>query len=280
MMCVPEQLDGGSRPTLHLTCAADRSDLPRNRRESLSRVEMRTISIRSNRVPSGLSGLRIVHLSDLHIRCWTGVLADARRQLLHITPELVVITGDFGDAHSTPELTADLVGRLLEGVRPVLGCYGVLGNHDDARLAELLGDRVRILANEHATLEFNGGRLVLAGVDGSSMTSGDVPSALYGSDLEHFAILLTHFPSTIYQLPPRRVDLMLAGHAHAGQIRVPRLGPLWPVFDGIPRRYCWGFHHFRGTPFYVSAGLGCSWAAPIRLCCPPEITVITLECAP
>ena len=242
----------------------------------MSRVRVNTVQVRPSRLPAEFEGLRIAHLSDLHLRRWNGVLDETRRRLLELDAELVVITGDIGDFHAEAQRPADLAARLLEGVHPSLGCFAVLGNHDDPQLAEQLSSHVRMMSNEHAMLTKAGDRVMIAGVDGRTLTSGDVPSALLGIEPGSFTILLAHRPPLIYRLPPSYVDLMLAGDTHAGQIRLPVIGPLCTTFEGIPRKYSWGLHAVNGTCLYVSAGIGCSWAVPFRIGCPPEIALITL----
>ena len=246
----------------------------------MSRVRVNTVEVRPSRLPAEFEGLRIAQLSDLHLRRWNGVLDETRRRLLELDPELVVITGDIGDFHAEAQRSADLAARLLEGVHPSLGCFGVLGNHDDAQLAEQLSGQVRMMSNEHVKLTKAGDSMMIAGVDGRTPTSGDIPSALLGIKPGCFTILLAHHPPMVYRLPPNRVGLMLAGHTHAGQIHLPVIGPLWPTFEDIPRKYCHGLHEVNGTCLYVSAGVGCSWAVPFRIGCPPEIALITLTGKP
>ncbi len=233
--------------------------------------------IRSQRVPPALDGLRIAQLSDLHLRSWNGVFAAARLELAAIDPAMIVITGDLGDMRAPARSVAQHVHRLLDGLAPSLGVFAVLGNHDDPQLTELVEPDVRVLNNEHVRVECCGQSVVVAGIDDRTPTSSDVPSAMLGAAADKFTILLAHYPSTIYRLPRGRVDLMLAGHTHAGQIRLPGIGALWPVFEGIPRKFCKGLHEWNGTRFYVNAGLGCSWILPVRVCCPPEIAVFTLK---
>ncbi len=240
-------------------------------------MKVTTVEVRPARLPAEFEGLRIAQLSDLHLRRWNGVLDETRRRLLELDAELVVIAGDIGDFHAEAQRSADLAARLLEGVHPSLGCFGVLGNHDDPQLAEQLAGHVRMMSNEHTKLTKGGDSVMIAGVDDRTLTSGDVPSALLGIKPGSFTILLAHRPPQIYRLPPSCVDLMLAGDTHAGQIRLPVIGPLCPTFEGIPRKYSRGLHEVNGTSLYVSAGVGCSWAVPFRIGCPPEIALITLN---
>lgn len=233
--------------------------------------------IRSNRVPPALDGFRLAHLSDLHLRCWNGVLAVARRELADIDPEMIAITGDLGDYRTPVRRVADFVHRIFEGLTPPSGIFAVLGNHDDPQLTDLVEPDLRVLSNEHVRVEYHGQSLIVAGIDDRTPTSGDIPAALLGAASGQFTILLVHYPSAIYRLPRGRVDLMLAGDTHAGQIRVPGIGALCPLFEGIPRKFCTGLHEWSGTRFHVSAGLGCSWLLPVRVCCPAEIAVFTLQ---
>ena len=141
--------------------------------------------------------------------------------MLELDPELVVITGDIGDAHAESQRSADLAARLLEGVHPSVGCFAVLGNHDDPQLAAQLSGQVRIMSNEHVNLTKAGDSVMIAGIDGRTSTSGDIPSALLGIKPGSFTILLAHHPPLVYRLPPTSVHVMLAGHTPAGQIRLP-----------------------------------------------------------
>lgn len=244
----------------------------------MSRIVVKELTITSEKISAMLDGVRIVQLSDLHIRRRrSGVLSEARAILLDLAADVIVITGDFDDCFANPRRAAEVTFELLEGVTPPLGCFGVLGNHDDNSLSDLLEERVRILTNENVLLERDGGSVMLAGIDGRTESSWDLPGALERHDPGRFTLLLAHYPSTMYHLPRDRVDLMLSGHTHGGQFRVPGIGPLFYSISGTPRRYCRGLHEFGTTQVHVSAGLGTSHWVPVRIFCPPEISVITLK---
>ena len=95
--------------------------------------------------------------------------------------------------------------------------------------------------------------------------AGDVP-----------AILLAHYPSTIFRLGSHHVSLVLSGHTHGGQIRAPRLGCLWPN-DRIPRSFARGLHRVEDRYLHVSAGIGASLPLRVRINCPPELSLLTLK---
>ena len=83
-------------------------------------------------------------------------------------------------------------------------------------------------------------------------------------------------PSTVYELRPGQVQMLLSGHTHGGQIRLPGLGCIW-ANDRIPVGMARGLHYVNGTVLHVNAGLGVSPPIRLRLFCPPEISIITLR---
>ena len=244
----------------------------------MSNVIVRHYDFASPKVDERLVGLRITHLSDLHLRRWSGTLQQASQKLAAAKPHLVVLTGDFDDRCLQPAHSADLLKRFLEPIHAPMGCFGVLGNHDDPSFASHLSGCMTLLNNENVVLQSPcGGSICLAGVDGRTDTSWDIPAALTGIDATQLTIFLSHYPTVAFHLPRHRVDLLLTGHTHAGQCRLPFIGPPWLLVKGWPRRYAWGWHNVDGTPTYVNGGIGCSCTVPIRLFCPPEIAIITLR---
>ncbi len=173
----------------------------------------------------------------------------------------------------------------------------VLGNHDHSRIAAVSGMPLTFLRNQSVLIERSGTTLELAGVDQSSPRKENLEAALgrvvcsrprdhgllqdmsarsSGHATRQVTILLAHYPSTVLRLPPGRVDLQLSGHTHGGQIRLPWLGCLWPT-DRIAREHAWGLHVVAGTILHVNAGIGLSPPIPIRINCPPEVTILTLQ---
>ncbi len=222
-----------------------------------------------------LEGLRIAHVSDLHLRRWSRGAQRLQNALQATGYDLLIVTGDFGHVPSAHERTAELVRRLLAPLRPALGVYGVLGNHDAPELAEhalpltLLRDEVRLVSVQ-------GGEFYLGGVEQTEVGRRPLDAALSPIPLDAPLILMAHYPSTIREAPPGADLLMLAGHTHGGQIRIPGVGCLWPN-DGVPRAMAQGLHRVQGNWLHVSAGTGVSGPLPVRLHCPPEITILTLR---
>jgi len=243
----------------------------------LSLVAVKKVQVKCPRLPAAFDGITIAHLSDIHARRWSQLLSAVRDELRSCGADLVVITGDMDDRCENSLRAAELIGRILEGVPTTFGCFGVLGNHDDPQLAAALSDHLQMLSNENVSLDYKGSRIFLTGIDGRTRTSWDLPSALYSLPADSFTILLAHFPTSVFHLPNDRVDLLLAGHTHAGQIRLPFVGSIWPSIDGLPHKYCWGLHQMGSTSLHVSAGVGCAYWIPFRIFCRPEIALLQLS---
>jgi hypothetical protein len=222
--------------------------------------------------------IRIAQVSDFHFRTWNDRLEQAQRLLRSLDYDLLVATGDFCRSPQTWEHAANLCRRFFEPLRPPLGIFAVLGNHDDSRLALQPHLPFRVLRDEHVTLHTRGTPLIIAGIDQCNGRSGDVAKALRGISSPTPTVLLAHYPSTVYQVPKDRVQLVLSGHTHGGQIRLPGLGCIWSN-DRIPCRYAWGLNDVNGTLLHVTAGIGVSGPIRCRFRCPPEISVISLVCA-
>lgn len=219
-----------------------------------------------------LDGLRaplhLLQLSDLHFGLYLrgGSVSRWVETAVALTPDLVVITGDF--VQGRPTIDPEPLAELLAGLEAPLGVWGVWGNHDHAwytsrphRLASVLERAgVRILENRGVRLRDD---LYLAGIDDESTGSPDVSRALREAPGDGVTLLLCHRPESAQRVPSW-VDLVVAGHTHGGQVRLP--GP-----PSLP--YGWQGERPR---LYVSSGLGVG-LLPLRLNCPPELVSFRLE---
>ncbi len=238
-------------------------------------IAIREMTLPVRRLDVALDGLRIAHLSDLHMRRWNRVLEEAQSYLARHDYDLLAVTGDFSTFPSKWAKASTWCWRFFPPIKPRLGIYAVLGNHDSPRLAKQ-DLPFRLLRNECVEINHDGGAFNLAGMEQHVSCRGDLQKTLANADPNLPTVLLTHYPSTIHQLKPGKVDLMLAGHTHGGQIRLPILGCIFPN-DRISRHMAAGLHELNGTPMHVSAGVGVSPPIWARFLCPPEITVITLQ---
>ncbi len=216
--------------------------------------------------------LSILHLTDTH---FTGKITrpyfEEIARLAEETPaDLIVFTGDLLDDIDLLPWLAATIGRL----QAPLGCYFVLGNHDwfygaNEVRAEFARCGWRNVAGTVLRLEHRGHALEIGGTERPWM--GGNPQFPPPSDA--FRILLSHTPDHLDFARRNRVDLMLAGHNHGGQIVLPVIGPVFsPSRHGV--RYAGGAFWDDPTLLYVSRGL--SGRRPIRLNCPPEMTRLIL----
>jgi hypothetical protein len=129
-----------------------------------------------------------------------------------------------------------------------------------------------MLRNTHTQIKKGGDVLTLAGIDDLTLGEDNLPAALRGASGKHLKLLLSHNPNIIWQAAEARVDLILSGHTHGGQINLPswrrRARRFWP--------YLRGHGQLGQTQIYVNRGLG-TVIVPVRFKCPPEITLIELK---
>ncbi|MFO0833914.1 MAG: metallophosphoesterase [Phycisphaerales bacterium] len=251
-------------------------------------------------LPDSLVGLKLVQLSDTHLgpRIPASFIREAVARTLALSPDIVLLTGDY--VHNGPQWitpAATLFEPLIEAGRVVVG---VLGNHDwwagGERMSEALTHiGVRMIDNSRcffdrasrtlsAVLESSRrDRLCLCGVGDLKEDRVDFNAALAGVPESMPRLMLAHRPDTA-ELPelhlprPPRIDLMLCGHTHGGQVRLPFIGtPVVPSRYGS--KYAAGLVQGPACRVLVSRGVGMS-ILPLRFGVPPEIVEITLTRAP
>jgi predicted MPP superfamily phosphohydrolase len=238
-------------------------------------------------------GFRVAQLSDIHLDDYTEpfFLRDAVRQINGLNPDAVFLTGDFVTSELLPVKfsigPAWQCANLLKEIQCPLR-YAVLGNHDVSVGSELVSEAlttngIPVLINGHVAIERAGARFWLAGVDDPVVGNPDPGAAIPASirNVPHEPIvLLCHAPDYADDLivvpEGHAVSLMLAGHSHGGQIRLPFLGPI--ALPDLGRKYIEGWFRFGSLQLYVNRGLG-TVGLPIRFNCPPEIALLTLRSA-
>jgi predicted MPP superfamily phosphohydrolase len=154
-----------------------------------------------------------------------------------------------------------------------------MGNHDvgtdEAHIAAVLQSHgISVLRNRSVPLERNGARLWLAGLGDVLEGKYDLKQTLKGIPKPEPVVLLVHEPDFAGYV--KDVDLQLSGHSHGGQIRFPLLGA--PVLPVMGRRYPRGLRRIGPLTLYTNVGIGTIWL-PMRLNCPPEVTLLTLRAA-
>ncbi len=226
-------------------------------------------------LPAAFSGLRILHLTDLHIDMSVELAHAIIESVRDVDYDICVLTGDYRFA-LTGEIEATLEGmaRLRASLKDPV--YAVLGNHDSVRmLPELENMRISVLMNEHVQIQRGSDSIFLAGIDDAHFFGvGNIQKALTDVPPEAVTILLSHTPEVYRQAAHAGVDLLLSGHTHGGQICLPGGYPV--TLDArLPRHMGRGRWQFQQMIGYTSAGAGASIVG-VRLNCPAEITLHTL----
>ncbi len=246
-------------------------------------LRRRVVEVELAGLPPELDGVRIAHLSDLHL----GVPSRARRAVRDAVawlderrPDLVCISGDLLSRRSgMPE---------LEDVLRELGrCYVVLGNHDFADSRDPFSQRVDpetiralaevvLLSDEAVTLELRGERVQLVGVDPQTYARREAQPHELADDSARLRILLCHFPGIVRRIPDV-FDLVLSGHFHAGQIVLPYPGGRLRLAH-LGARDVEGLYVHGSTTLHVSPGLGTTFV-PFRFFARPEVTELVVRSA-
>ncbi len=247
------------------------------------------------RLPRALDGVRVAHLSDFHLSRIVSphYLAACVATAMAERPDLILLTGDF--ISRKPRFMGDLTG-LLSPLAAPFGVFAVLGNHDTvvdgaAVTTAVEAAGARMLRNRHEPISARGVELWLAGIDcpyheqyrlsdrrragWAQVYRQYLDSALRGIPADAFRILLAHTPDVIRDAARRGVDLMLSGHTHGGQVRLPLLGAT-VVPSRYGHRYAAGQFRVENTTLYVSRGLG-TVRFPLRFLCRPELALFTLR---
>jgi hypothetical protein len=242
-------------------------------------VKLETLRCPLPSLPPELEGLRIAHLSDLHL----GVPSRGLMAVEHAVewveqrqPDLTLISGDLLSRRAGEPRLRALLARLPH-------CFAVLGNHDFASTRDpfsnpaAVGDLepATLLADDARTIELRGRRVQIVGVDPRTFRwHRSHPERLVDESAD-LRILLCHFPDVIDRLPAGAFDLVLAGHLHAGQICLP-----WPGgrlrLAHIRWRYIRGLYRRPTGTLHLSAGLGTTFV-PFRFLARPEATELILE---
>ena len=246
-------------------------------------VERRRVSLPVEGLPEELEGLRLLHLSDLHLGTlslgwWT--LEQAVRWAEEEPVDVVCITGDLVTRRGGKRALRKALGRL----RPRHGVYAVLGNHDvdDARdpflrptdLSDLHEVGTVLLRDDAHAFEVGGARIQVVGVHPAAYRARASRPAQRADAGAALRILLCHYPDVVRTLPPRSFDLVLSGHYHGGQICVPSPWGKLRLKD-LRANYWEGLFDTPAAALHVSRGLGTSFV-PFRLLARPEVTAITL----
>ncbi|MEE1066479.1 MAG: metallophosphoesterase [Acutalibacteraceae bacterium] len=252
-------------------------------------LELNTYTITSFRLPENFDGYRIAHISDLHNVQMGEDNGNILSILRQADPDIIAITGDLIDSLNTSlEIALQFVGEAMK----IAPCYYVTGNHE-ARVSEydllkagMVSAGVVILENDQAEINIYGDTITLIGVNDPSFQTdylfGDSDAVIDAkltelhTDGNSFTILLSHRPELFSIYAAHDVDLVLSGHAHGGQFRIPFIGGVVAPDQGLFPEFDAGVYTDGNTNMLVSRGVGNS-IIPFRVNNRPEIILVELK---
>ena len=254
-------------------------------------IEVTFLEVVDFAISVDFDGFTIAHISDLHNTEFGQQQERLLQKLVEAAPDLIAITGDLLDSYH-PNITVAM--EFINGAIAIAPVYYVTGNHE-SRLPELYAQLreqmesagVVVLDNKAVTLEYGSSIIRVLGVDDPTFSAESdqyedneqVISAQLDvllDDQSAYTILLSHRPELFDVYHEAGIDLVLCGHAHGGQVRLPFIGALFAPNQGFFPEYTAGLYRQGDTQMVVSRGLGNS-SFPIRINNPPELVVITLQ---
>ena len=252
-------------------------------------LDLNTYTVTSSRLPESFDGYRIAHVSDLH----NAEMGEDNEKLLAMLreadPDMIAITGDLIDSRNT---NVEIALQFAQEAMKIAPCYYVSGNHE-ARVNEyeelktgLKSAGVIILEDTQTEISIEGQTITLIGVNDPSFQTdylfGDSETVMNSkltelhTDGEAFTILLSHRPELFDAYAEHDVDLVLSGHAHGGQFRLPFIGGVVAPNQGLFPEYDAGVYTDGNTNMLVSRGVGNS-ILPFRINNRPEVILIELQ---
>jgi uncharacterized protein len=251
--------------------------------DSYAPIQVPIVNLPVAGLPTQLDGLRIAHLSDLHLGYYVH-LEDLEKVVDKIKvqkPDLVLITGDISD---DLELLPDAL-QIISHLSPKYGTYACVGNHEYYRgIMEVMrifqSSPFPMLINQHINLDIAGAKITLGGADDPKTLRRDYAEFLENT-IEHslgkapsdsFKLLMCHRPEAFNYSASKGINLVLSGHTHGGQIGFGGRSLFEPIF---PDKYFWGIYRRGNTTLYTSSGMG-HWL-PFRLGVPAEAPILVLE---
>jgi len=245
-------------------------------------------TVTSERLPKSFDGFTIVQVSDLHNALFGSGNCDLIKAVKDAVPDIIAITGDTMNAYAPSAAEACALMDELVKIAPV---YFVTGNHEyrtEAEFSKLYEHMksigVTVLRDESCTIERDNEHITVVGVE--DPTYSGIFDFVYSDEFakkvcsltpkEGFVLTLSHRPDILDKYSASGADLVLSGHAHGGQFRLPVLGAAFAPNQGFFPKFTEGVHFKNGTALVISRGLGNS-SFPFRLNNPPEIVAVTLE---
>ena len=251
-------------------------------------LTVREFEISDIKIPTSFNGFRIAHISDLHNTSFGKDNIKLLEKLRDASPDIIAVTGDIIDSRRTDIAVAEEFITEALKIAPV---YYVTGNHEsrvtsfDGLLSFMENAGVVIAENKSIRLYRGNASITVCGISDPNFTAGDFQGyeeAVVDTSLgkltrnEDFTVLLSHHPEFFELYVQHGFELVLSGHAHGGQFRLPFVGGFIAPGQGLFPEYDSGLYREKGTSMIVSRGLGNS-IIPLRFNNRPEIILITLK---
>lgn len=253
-----------------------------------TKLQVSNYNIKNNKIPSDFNDYRIVQISDFHNTKSKTLTNNLVKEIEMQKPNIIVVTGDFVDSSKTDIETAINFIRKINNIAPI---YFISGNHEASisnysKIKEKLEEnKVIFLDNKIEELKINESTINLIGINDPLMVheNGVTHSEIVKIELDRaqydenrYNILLSHRPELFDTYVEKKIDLILAGHAHGGQIRIPLIGGIIAPNQGFFPKYTNGIFEENKTTMVISRGIGNS-ILPFRINNKPELVVITLQ---
>jgi len=245
-------------------------------RHNADQIAVRKNLLEFESLPPAFADFTILHLSDLHADISQGAMQHLISIVGDLKYDICVLTGDYrGKTYGPFDTSLKSILELRAQLKKPL--YGVLGNHDSIYMVPALEQMgIRMLFNECVTLSRNDSQIYLAGIDDAHFyRTDDIEKAAKQIPGGAFSILLSHTPEVYRKAASAGFNLMLSGHTHGGQLCLPGGIPI-KLEARLPRSMGAGAWQYGRMAGYTSVGVGTS-LLPVRLYCPPEITLHTLR---
>ena len=247
-------------------------------------IEPRLLKIARYEVGKGERKLKLAYVSDIHVGPYKGSawVRKLVRETHALHPDVILLGGDFlhEKAKDLPKL------EPIKEFRAPLGVFAILGNHDEYRASKeahawISSSGIPLLENRSVRVARVDGEIAVAGADDDWYGETDLEAAFRDVPADVPLVAMIHNPD----LAPHAADLLqgrsastllISGHTHAGQIRLPLIGPVPSLPHHLGRKYDRGIFEFGGIPLVIGAGAGES-GPRARLFCRPEIVLVTMR---
>ncbi len=250
-------------------------------------IEITKYTVRSERLPSAFDGFKIVQVSDLHSADFGNGYSGLIKKIRACKPDIIVVTGDISATDDDKDINSAI--SFIKKAVKIAPIYYVTGNHEAVfnNYVSFMGSLndlgVTILNDSAVTVSIGNESIKILGVSDPDFDEASTEKAAMKMSLdilspsgEEYTVLLSHRPEFFNMYAKYNIDLVFAGHAHGGQIRLPFIGGLYAPGQGVFPKYTSGKHVSNGTTMIVSRGIGPS-SFPFRINNNPELVCVTLK---